>query len=456
MKITIVGGAGARVPLVTNGLLRFREELKTEELSLWDIDETKRQTVAHISRAMVGRFGATLKISTPATLEEALSGASFVITSIRVGGTQGRITDETVALSHQTLGQETVGAGGFALALRTLPVMLQYARKVSQLASDAWLVNFSNPVGIVSQALIAAGLGERSIGVCDTPREQFERLSSALAVPLQEASFDYLGLNHLGWIRRILVAGRDRMPELLQSAERLREVYRIPFFEPDFLQNLGLFPTEYLYFYYRPERARRQTLASGRTRGQQVRDLEEELMSTVQQAGGKLEEVLASYDRYLASRNATYMTVETGRPVEEERVVEAREELYQSAAGYERIAIDVMRAIESNQPAVIPVDTANHGAIADFELEDAVEVPCVLNGNGVHPLAAGQLPEPVRELALRVKEYERLSVQAVLSRSRRIAEDALSRNPILQSRDQARAILGDYLEAHSPYLDYLV
>lgn len=455
MKVTIIGGAGARVPLLTNGMLRFDRQLKTSQLALWDIDREKRQTTARICQAMVDRHGKNLAVTQPDSLQEALEGATFVISSIRVGGIAGRIKDETIALRHASLGQETVGAGGFCLALRTIPAMVEYARQVGRFAPDAWLLNFTNPVGIIAQAMNQTGTGDRAIGICDTPREQFEHLAHALEVGLDDAFFDYLGLNHLGWVRGIIVDGRDRMPELLKSPEKLSKVYRLPLFSADFLQRLRLFPTEYLYYYYSPDEARRQTAAGGGTRGELISGLERELARALQSGPDRVEAVLEAYDRYLAHRNASYMAVETGRSIDEEQIARARESLYASSAGYDRIAIDVMRAIRGHSPTVMPVDVANHGAIADFQPEDAVEAPCVIDANGARPLACGRLPEQVRDLALRVKEYERLTVRAALQGSMKIAEDALAANPILGSRTQARAILQDYRAAHTPHLDFL-
>lgn len=455
MKLTIIGGAGARVPLLTNGILRFHSDLETDTLALWDIDDERRRTIATISRAMAERFGISLRIECPSTLEEAVEGADFVISSIRVGGTGGRILDEQIALKNGTLGQETVGAGGFALALRTIPVMLDYVRKVSRLAPHAWCLNFTNPVGIISQSMLEAGVGRRVIGICDTPREQFETLAHVLGVPLEETFFDYVGLNHLGWIRGIQVDGEERIQDLFDSSEKLSHAYRIPFFDPEFLRELGYFPTEYLYFYYHPDRAREKTRSSGQTRGQLVLELEKQLMRSVAENRSSNPGILEAYDFYLASRNATYMSVETGESVDLKRISQAREKLYKSAAGYERIAIDVMRAICANNATIMPVDVSNVGSVDDLEDEDAVEVPCVIDANGAHPLTAGHLPDGIRPLVLQVKEYERLTVEAALSGSAAMARKALSANPVIDSFDQASRIVDEYLAAHRPHLDYL-
>ena len=461
MKLTILGGAGVRVPLVANGLFRPETALAVNELSLFDIDPERRETIARLAEAMARRAGGTLRVSRPPTLEEALDGASFVVSSIRVGGMPGRIQDETIALNHGLPGQETVGPGGFALALRTIPILVAYARRVAELAPYAWMINFTNPVGIMAEALIREGVGERCIGVCDTPREQFLHLAEALKIPLQTASFDYLGLNHLGWVRAILVDGRDVLQELLASDEALDDAYPTPFFSKTFLRELGLLPTEYLFFYYSPREAFRKTRASGNTRGGLIRKMENRLIRSLAECGRNETKMLEAYDLYLASRNASYMAIETGGAFEQgaaaaaDAVAAAREKLYQSAAGYERIAMDVMGAIGNNQLRVMPVDVANQGAIRDFDRDTAVEVPCAIDCNGARPLAAGSFPEQIRELVLRVKDFERTTVTAALRGSRPLAVDALTANPLVDRRELAEKLVDAYQRAHSPWLDYL-
>ena len=455
MKLTIIGGAGVRVPLVTNGLFRTGSTLTVDELSLFDSDPQRRETIARIAAAMAIRAGGTLRVSQPATLEEALEGSSFVLSSIRVGGLGGRVHDERIALEHGVPGQETVGPGGFALALRTIPVLVQYARRVAELAPQAWLINFTNPVGIMAEAFIREGVSDRCIGVCDTPREQFLHIAEALGHSLETASFDYLGLNHLGWIRSVFADGRDVLPDLLASEEALERAYSAPLFPKPFLRSLGLLPTEYLFYYYFPHEAYRRTAASGNTRGGLIQQLEQRLLQSVAEAGGDETKTLEAYDLYLASRNASYMALETDKAFDKGRVDEARGHLYQGAAGYERIALDVMSAIHNNELRVMPVDVANRGAIQDLDSDTAVEVPCAIDSNGARPLAAGRLPEQVRKLLLQVKDYERITVEAALQGSRSLAIDALTVNPLVERRDLAGKLVDAYQAAHAPLLDYL-
>ena len=455
MKLTIIGGAGVRVPLVTNGLFRDDTTVAVDELSLFDTNRDRVQTIARIAEAMAKRAGGSLRVSQPGTLERALEGASFVLSSIRVGGLGGRVQDERIALEHGLPGQETVGPGGFALALRTIPILVDYARRVAELAPQAWLINFTNPVGIMAEAFIREGVSDRSIGVCDTPREQFVHIAEALGIPLGKASFDYLGLNHLGWVRSVLVDGRDVLPELLTLDEALDKAYHAPLFSKSFLRSLGLLPTEYLFYYYSTQEAYLRTAASGNTRGGLIQELENGLMRSVAEAGSDETKILDAYDLYLASRNASYMAIETGEPFAMGAVEAARDELYQSAAGYERIALDMMSAIRNNEPRVMPVDVANHGAIRDLDPETAVEVPCAIDSNGARPLAAGRLPGQVRDLLLQVKEFECITVDAALQGSRSLAIDALTANPLVKQRELAERLVDAYRSAHPHWLGYL-
>ena len=455
MKLAIIGGAGVRVPLVTNGLFREETGVTVDELSLFDTNTERAATIARISEAMARRAGGKLRVSLPRSLDDALEGCSFVVSSIRVGGINGRIRDERIALEHGLPGQETVGPGGFALALRTIPVLVDYGRRVAEHAPQAWMINFTNPVGIMAEAFIREGISARCIGVCDTPREQFLHVAEALGIPLEAAYFDYVGLNHLGWIRAVLVQGRDVLQDLMASDEALDRAYPLRLFSKSFLRTLRLLPTEYLFYYYSTREAFRRTAESGNTRGGLIRELEGKLMQSVSEAGQDERRILAAYDLYLAGRNASYMAIETGGSLEAGGVDEARANLYQSAAGYERIALDVIGAVHNNQARVMPVDVANQGAIQDLDSATAVEVPCAIDANGARPLAAGRLPDQIRDLFFQVKEFERITVDAALRGSRSLAIDALSANPLVERRELAEKLVLEYQAAHAPWLDRL-
>jgi len=423
MKIAIVGGAGVRTPLLVNGLTR--SDLPIDEVGLFDIDRERLSVIAPLAAA------AGAPVRQYADPVACVRGARFVILSIRVGGIGARARDEGVALEHGTVGQETVGAAGFAMAMRTIPRAVDYARLVAREAPDAWLVSFTNPVGMVTQAMTSAS-SARIIGICDTPTELFEDASHVLGLDSSRCRFDYFGLNHLGWLREIYCDGASQLGRLWEEPTLLDRVYRTPLFEPDRLLRLRMLPTEYLFYYYRPDVAVANARNAGRTRGGAIADLNARLFRDLGAPGADCRRV---YDEYLDARNAGYMQIESGSTAPIARSPWAE------LTGYDKIALAVIRAIHFNSNAVIPLNVSNRGALRELADSDIVEVPCVVNANGAQPLAVGPAPDPVRELLIRVKEYERLTVDAACTPTEESAARALAHNPLVGDPVLARRLL---------------
>lgn len=415
MKLAIIGGAGVRTPLLVRGLAGCG--LLLDEVALYDTDQERLGLIA----PLVQRMAPEVRVRPCAGSAEAVEGCRFVFTSIRVGGIEARARYEQVALDHGLVAQETVGAGGFAMAMATIPHMVRYAREIAERAPSAWTINFTNPVGIVTEAVSKAS-GARVLGICDTPTELFEEVAHALGVPSAECQFDYFGLNHLGWLREVRHAGQPQLERLLRDDGLLQRLYRAPFFEAGFLRELKLLPTEYLYFYYRPERALANLRQAGTSRGAVIQGLNQRLFAELRRGESDL---VAVYDAYLAERNASYLQLESG----------SRHGFSPSAAaqlsGYDKIAVSVVRAIHRNENAVVPLSVKNGGNIPVLRGDDVVEVPCLVNANGALPLHVGAVPEAARALLEQVKEYERLTVEAALSGSTETARRALARNPLV-------------------------
>ncbi len=270
MKVAIIGGAGVRVPLLVGGL--SRSDLGISEIALFDLDQERQRVIADLATRMAG--GA--RVTSASTPEAAIEGADFVISSIRVGGAAQRAKDEAAAIALGAVGQETVGPVGFAMAVRTIPAMVDYGRLVARLAPRAWLINFSNPVSLITQA-VHQETDARLIGICDTPMEMFEDAAHALGLPASVCSYDYFGLNHLGWLRDVLFEGEGQLHRIWNNDAALKSAYRSPLFEPERLRQLKLLPTEYLYYYYRPEVALEHMKRAGSSRGAAVAKLTEEL-----------------------------------------------------------------------------------------------------------------------------------------------------------------------------------
>jgi 6-phospho-beta-glucosidase len=429
MKIAVIGGAGIRVPLLVGGLAR--SDLRVAEISLYDIDRERLDVIAPLASQMAGG----VLVRTALTPEPAIEGARFVITSIRAGGAAQRAADEATALAHGVIGQETVGPAGFAMAVRAIPPMIDYGRLIARYAPRAWMINFTNPVSIITQA-VHHETDARVIGICDTPMELFEDAAHALGLPASVCGFDYFGLNHLGWLRDVIFEGEGQLHRIWDDEAKLAAAYRSPLFESSMLRELRLLPTEYLYYYYRADHALAKLKASGTSRGQAVAKLTEDFFQDVRTSSPR--DLIARYQHYLADRDSSYMQLETaGAP----RVKPDWAEL----SGYDRIALFTLRAIAKNQGAIIPLNVANHGTLPFLDDNDIIEAQCRVVDTGPQPRAVAPIPGGPRRLIERVKEYERATIRAALTGDHTDLVDALALNPLVPSKDLAERLVAAML-----------
>jgi 6-phospho-beta-glucosidase len=423
VKIAVIGGAGVRTPLLVKGLTE--SDVPIREIALFDIDRRRLEAVGGIAQ----RFAHDAEIALCGTSADAIRGAAFVFTSIRVGGIEQRARDEAASLRHGVLGQETIGPAGFAMTVRTIPALLGYAKEVERLAPDAWMINFTNPVGPVTQALLTE-TAAKVIGICDTPTELFEEVAHALDIPSGECHFDYFGLNHLGWLREVYYRGRPQLARLWDNPQLLRAIYRVPLFEAEYLAELKLLPTEYVYYYIRTKHAAENIRKAGQTRGEVIAQLNAQLFRELADPGV---DAVAVYERYLASRSAGYMQIESGS------TAPVSPPSWAALTGYDKIALSVVRAIHFNTGAVIPLNVRNDGNLP-LDPDDCVEVPCVVNAAGAWPMHVPPLPPRIAEFIRRVKEYERLTIRAAHTQTAQAAVDALAANPLVADRVLAHTL----------------
>jgi 6-phospho-beta-glucosidase len=426
MKIAVIGGAGVRTPLLVGGLTD--SDLPIEQIALYDLDRPRLATMGAVAERMAVRGRVTLCES----VAECVAWADYVFTSIRVGGIEQRIHDEAVAQRHGIVGQETVGPAGFAMAMRTIPHAVDYARQIAEAAPRAWIVNFTNPVGMVTEAMRT--VSDRVIGICDTPTELFEEVARVLGLASEECRFDYFGLNHLGWLREVYAHGEPQLQRLWADDDLLRAIYKVPLFDTLSLRALRMLPTEYVYYYDQPTRAFENVRRAGRSRGQAIEELTRVLFDALAAPGA---DQIAIYKSYLSTRSAGYMQIEAGADAP------SKPSPSTGLSGYDRIALGVLRAIHFNANAIIPLSVANRGNLALLQDGDVVEVPCVVNANGATPLHVAPVPERIAPLLTRVKEYERLTVRAALTASMDAARDALAHNPLVPDAATAAALIDD-------------
>jgi 6-phospho-beta-glucosidase len=404
MKLAVIGGGSTYTPELVSGMSRERSRLPVDELVLHDIDPERRTVVGEMAARMLERqgFGGTLIVTDD--LDLAVDGAAFVLLQLRVGGQAARLRDETIPLACGCIGQETTGAGGFAKAMRTVPVVLDIADRVKSLAEpDAWIVDFANPVGIVTRALLDAG--HRAIGLCNVAIGVQREVARLLEVDPGDVLVDHVGLNHLTWVRRLLVDDRDVLPELLENhgvelAEHAGHPLRL-------LEELGAIPSYYLRYFY----AHDAVLAAQRDgvpRAAEVAEIEERLLEIY--------------------RNAEV----ADKPALLER---------RGGAFYSEAATALIASLWADTGDVQVVDVRNDGIVPGLQADDVVELPARVGAAGAEPLPQVPLAPELLGLVQHVAAYERLAAEAARTRDPVTARKALLAHPLIGQDELAGSLL---------------
>ncbi|MBA0049899.1 6-phospho-beta-glucosidase [Streptomyces sp. AJS327] len=439
MRLTILGGGGFRVPLVHRALLRdarAQEGGPRTELVLYDTDRGRLRVVESVLAAQAAAEevpgGPLVRVADD--LDDALRGSDFVFSAIRAGGMAGRVRDERVPLAEGVLGQETVGAGGVLYALRSVPTALEIAERVRAVAPDAWVINFTNPAGIVTEAMSRV-LGRRVIGICDSPVGLVRRAARAVGADPDTVSYDYVGLNHLGWLRGLTDStGTELLPGLLADTTALTSFEEGRLFGAEWLRALGALPNEYLHYYY----FRRETLAAAReaaqTRGEQLHAQQDTFFA--QAAASDPAAALALWERTRLEREETYMA--------DSRAASGgwqRDSCDLDGGGYDQVALALMRALSSGDGTRLILNVPNGTTLPALAPDAIIETVCDVNVDGARPRPGGPLPDAELGLVLQLKSVERAAVEAAVSGSRRAALRALALHPLVDSPAVAARIL---------------
>lgn len=443
VRVTILGGGGFRVPLICGELAG--SDLPVDEVVLYDISPGRLQVIADVLAGQ--RPARAYPVRTTTDLDTALRGADLIFAALRVGGLDGRVRDERAALELGVLGQETAGAGGLRYAARAVPVVSAIARRIAELAGDAWVISMTNPAGVITEVM-ARDLGRRVIGVCDSPVALTRRACAAAghreAVgadgSLARVTVDYLGLNHLGWLRALTVNGTDLLPGLMTDPDRLAGIEEARLFGPDLLRALGTIPNEYLYWYYAGAEAMRDVLAAGRTRGEHVRETQLAFYRAAAAADSP-----AAAARLWADAND-----ERNRSYFAELRDGERDAADLAAGGYESVAVGLATALSapgaSNR---LILNVRNGGTVAGLPPDAVIETVCEVDGTGAVPLPVR--PPSAHELGLMcaVKSCERDIITAALTGSPAAALRAFALHPLVGSLTAARALTASALGAGS-------
>ena len=390
MKLAVIGSGSTYTPELVSGLSR----LEVSELALHDIDAERREVVGALAGRMLDAQGYSGGLELTDDLDRALDGADYVLIQIRVGGQEARLRDETVPLACGCIGQETTGAGGLAKAFRTVPVVLEIAERVRERAADgAWIVDFTNPVGIVTRALLDAG--HRAVGLCNVAIGVQRTAARLLAVEPESVVVDQVGLNHLTWVRAIRVDGDDVLPQLLdEHGDELAGVSGLPL---RVAEELGALPSYYLRYFYAHDRVLAEQLG-GTPRALEVMQIERGLLDLYR-------------DPELREKP----------PLLEQR----------GGAFYSEAAVGLVRSLATGDGAVHEVDVRNDGALAGFAADDVVELPARVTRDSIEPLPQPPLAPELLGLAQHVAAYERLAAEAAVAQDLELARKALLAHPLI-------------------------
>ncbi|MGO0882267.1 6-phospho-beta-glucosidase [Clostridioides difficile] len=427
LKVVTIGGGSSYTPELVEGFINRYKELPVKELWLVDIEDGKEklEIVGNLAKRMVKKAGIDMKINLTLDRREALKGADFVTTQLRVGLLDARIKDETIPLSHGVMGQETNGAGGLFKALRTIPVIFDIIKDVEELCPNAWMVNFTNPTGIITEAVFKYTNFKKYIGLCNVPIHLKNDVAKLFNVESDRISMDFAGLNHMVYGLNVALDGEDVTKEAIDKfvkADISMQNIKAIDFNADFIKSLGAIPCPYHRYYYKTKEMLEDELIEfkeGKARGQVVKELEEQLFELYK------DEKLDIKPPQLEKRGGAY---------------------------YSDAACNLISSIYNDKKDIQVVNTLNNGAIRDFKDEQAVEVSSVITKNGPKPLSMGYLPDSVHGLVSQIKSFEVLAAKAAVYGDYESALLALCINPLIPSDDLAKTILDEMLEAHKDYL----
>jgi Alpha-galactosidases/6-phospho-beta-glucosidases, family 4 of glycosyl hydrolases len=448
MKLAVIGGGGVRSVFLAKSLSQNARAYDIDTLAFQDIDEKKLSVYGTLAKEAAYRIDPKVKFSLTLKAEEALEGADYVITTIRAGGDLMRARDERAALDKGLLGQETTGAAGYSFAMRSIPALLKYMELAKKVASPSVKVfNFTNPAGIVSEALRAAGY-DFTYGICDAPSGFLREAAKVYNAESSEISGECFGLNHLSFFNSIKIRGREVIGEIIENPGRIGE---LRYFPPELIKKLGLVPNEYLYYFYFREDAVRNILKAGRTRGEVIADINERMTAALSKIdiardfGG----ALSAFEEYYGMRENSYMANESG--VRRENAFKF--DLFsKDEGGYAGVALGFIKIISSGRAGDIILSVPNCGAVEGLEKEDVAEVTCTVDKDNCAPHEFKNIPAPVLELIRRVKFYEREGARAILTGDRALAKEALSAHPLVNSYKLGGELIDEYAEINKKFI----
>ncbi len=421
LKIAVIGAGSTYTPELINGFITRNGQLKIDSFYMMDIDRGKNEIVTGLGKRMLEANGINAKVIITESLEEAIEGADYVLGQIRVGKLDARIKDEKIPLKYDLLGQETTGAGGMMKALRTIPVVMDIAKKIEKLSPEAWFINFSNPSGIIAETLLN-NTNVKMIGLCNAPINMIRRAKEMLPENTTDFDYDFVGLNHLFWITAVYADRKEILQNLFSGGYKNNSLKNVPevIYDEALLKSIRGLPVSYLNYYYFRDKMLAEYKAAEKSRGEECKSIEEELLKLYKDTNLK----------------------------EKPQVLDKR-----GGAMYSEAAVSLVDAIENDKNEIHVVDVKNNGAYSFMGNDDVVEAKCLVNRKGATPLKLeGFNNQHIIGLMQAVKAYEKLTVKAGLEGSYEAALGALLVHPLIGDYYKAKSVLDEMLEAHQEFL----
>lgn len=453
-KLCVIGGGGVRTPFVAKTIATHAAKSGISHMVLLDNDDQKLSQFGTLSQEIVKRIDPELEVTLHTNPAIALADCDYIITTVRAGGDSSRRNDELLVKKFGLLAQETTGACGFAMAMRSIPTITQYCEIAKKVAKPGHLIfNFTNPAGLVTHALTAAGYPV--IGICDSPTELIRQLAELLRVPVNAFSCNSFGLNHLSWFNDFKVNNADVTQEILAHPDLFSKT-EMRVFDKDILSfSDNYLLNEYLYFYFYNKKAIRLSEGSDHTRAELIENVNKKMISELSQIDIEADfdtAIKIFFDNYNVRENS-YLANESGaQRVKIYETPTATKFIEQpDNAGYAGVALNLITALVSNNPIEMVLSVPNNGAIPELEDDDVIEVMCTIDQGQIKPRLQGDIPTPILNLIQTVKEYERVAIQAIRERNIDLAIRALTINPLVANHDIAKQLVTDFVSAYGEY-----
>ncbi len=450
MRLTVIGGGGVRSMFLAKSIAQRAQELCIDELIFMDNNPEKLRIYGGLARHVAQTLCPAMRFVLTSDAVAAVTVADYVITTIRVGGDAMRVRDERIALSHGVLGQETTGAAGVSFAMRSVPALAAYCELIRKYAKpDVKVFNFTNPAGVVSQALRDMGY-DFTYGICDAPSGMLHQFADLYGVDASRIYGDCYGLNHLSYFQSIRIDGREIMQELIENDEAYEKT-DMRFFEKELLRDRGCVLNEYLYYFYYREKAVENILNAGVTRGETICEINRQMTEELRHIDieSDFEAGLKCFEKWYGKRENAYMANETGI----RRDKPWSFDIYaKDAGGYAGVALKFMEIAASGGTGTMILCTPNQGAIADLRDDDIIEATCDISCDGVTPHHFESIPAGNLEMIRRVKYYERLAARGIVNRSKRDIVECLTMHPLVGSYSLATQIAEEYFTLNAPYI----